>query len=108
MPVRNQIKEVSFEEAKNRFIAVSKDIEDSLKKIESLMEPIDGNNETWTGKTSKVVYEKYIEFKNDFPDINSKLEDFGSHLNATLDNYRNAMAKSEKTIEAQADNYNVG
>ena len=108
MAIKNQIKEASFEETKNKFIAVTKDIESSLKKIESLMEPIDGNNDTWYGKTSQAVYEKYIEFKNDFPDINSKLADYGSHLTATLDNYRNAMAKSESTIVAQSDNYSAG
>lgn len=107
MAIGNQIKATEFEETKNKFIKATQEIESSLKRIEELMKPIDGNNENWSGKTAKAVVEKYDEFRDNFDEINSKLADYGSYLNKTLENYTNAMAKSEATIARTEDNFNV-
>lgn len=100
-----KIKEHEFNEQKNKFANITKDIESSLNNIKSLMLPIDGNNDIWKGKTAIAVVDQYKIYENNFDDIKSKLNDFSSYLNTTYDNYERAMIKSQRSVEELNDNF---
>lgn len=102
-----KIKEAEFEALAKQFNDISKEIEESLLKVSKEMKQIDGKNDIWKGKTAVAVTDRYKSYESNFDNINSKLSDFGSYLNKTLDNYRRAMQKSEKTLETTDDNFIV-
>lgn len=102
-----KIKEAEFEALTKQFNDITKDIEESLAKVSTEMKQIDGKNDIWKGKTAVAVTDKYKSYESNFENINSKLSDFGSYLNKTLDNYRRAMQKSEATLETTDENYKV-
>ena len=107
MGTTGKIKEAEFESLYKKFTEATKDFESSLNKIKNEMSGIDGKNETWRGKTAIAVRDKYKTFEDNFDEINSKLDAFGSHLNTTLNNYRSAMQKSEKTLSETEENFDI-
>lgn len=107
MGTTGKIKEAEFESLYKKFTEAAKEFESSLEKIKSEMSGIDGNNDTWKGETAVAVNDKYRTYENSFDEINSKLQGFSGHLNTTLNNYRRAMQKSEKTLSETEENYNI-
>ena len=94
----------SFESELQEFKAKEEKIEETLNMIKNLMQEIDGENETWKGKTALKVSESYHRTEERFDDINAKLKSFETYLNQTLKSYKEEEQKQEKSIEENMNN----
>lgn len=102
-----KVKSESFEDKLNQFKEKRTKIEDTLNEVCTIMKEIDGENDTWKGKTAKRVHDSYQTTELRFQDINAKLKSLETFLNQTLNSYKQEEEKEEKSINENISNLNI-
>ncbi len=85
----------------------AEEIKEMFNEIDFMMEEINGNEPTWSGKSQREFYNSYRTISDEFPKITENLDDNNNYLQTTIESYRNADVKIEQNAKNSEENLNI-
>ena len=83
------------------------EIKDIIKDIDKEMSLIDGSNSIWRGKAQDIVYARYKEISNKYPEIETKLDDYVTFLKNTVELYKQENDTQSQSVVVQEDELDI-
>jgi len=84
-----------------------KKITRTLNEIDTKMNKISGNEDTWQGEAQQSVYRSYLTISKNFPEIIEQLENYNKFLKTTVTNYKKGEESINSDILENKENLNV-
>lgn len=85
----------------------TEDIKDIFDEVDFMMEAINGQDETWQGKSQESFYDSYRTISNKFPTICEDLDRQNDFLEESIENYQNKENNIERNAEENQSDLNV-
>ena len=83
------------------------DVEDTLNSISTIMNKIDGENDTWKSDTARSIHEKYTELEKNFEQINAEFSVYSTFLKETQSEYVTEEQKQENALDQYNETLDV-
>jgi uncharacterized protein YukE len=82
-------------------------IKDIFDEVDFMMEAINGEDDTWKGKSQEAFYENFKTISGKFPTIAEDLDRQNDFLEETIENYQNRETHINKNIEDNTGDLNI-